>query len=296
MNSPRILAIILNWRQAEMTIECLETLRAMDGPSMDYLLIDNGSGDGSVETFENKVPWAVLLALPENQGFAAANNIGLRKAIDESYDFALLVNNDAFSEEDTLTRLLSESSADIALLSPKILHESAPSRVWFGGGRQHPQLLEMRDRGQNETDGTKWSAARDVDYLLGTFLLVNIKAAGETGLLDERFFFYYEDLDWSLRFREAGFRLRFVGNARVNHRVSTSTGGEDSPLNLYYLARSSVVFFSKHASSGSPLAILIFRFGSGVKTVVSLIVKGRFEAARAYLAGLRDGVRLSQVR
>lgn len=293
MNAPRILAIILNWRQAGLTVECLETLRAMEGPMLDYLLIDNGSGDGSTEVFEKKLPWAAVLALPENQGFAAANNIGLRRAIEESYDFALLVNNDAFSETETLVKLLAESSSDIALLSPKILYESTPSRIWFCGGRQHPQLLEMRDRGLGELDGAKWSVARDVDYLLGTFLLVDLEAARKTGLLDERFFFYYEDLDWSIRFRQDGFRLRVVGSARVNHRVSASTGGKENPLNRYYLARSSVIFFSKHARMGRPLVILVFRLGSAVKALASLAITGQFRAARAYLAGLRDGIRLS---
>lgn len=293
MNSPRILVIILNWRQAVLTVECLETLRSMEGPTLDYLLIDNGSGDGSTEVFEKKIPWAAVLALPDNRGFAAATNMGLRKAINESYDFALLVNNDAFSEEDTLVKLLAESSADTALISPKILYESNPSLIWYGGGRQHPQLLEMRDRGLGKIDGAKWSSTRDVDYLLGTFLLVNIKAASKTGLFDERFFFYYEDLDWSLRFRQDGFRLRVVGEARVNHRVSASTGGKDNPLNLYYLARSSVVFFAKHARLGMPLSILVFRFGSAVKMLASLTFSGQFLSIRAYLAGLRDGIRLA---
>lgn len=293
MSESRILAIVLNWCQAELSVECLETLQAMDGPTLDYLLIDNGSGDGSVELFENKLPWATVLSLPENVGFAAANNMGLRKAIDGSYDFAMLVNNDAFSETDTLVKLLAESSSDIALLSPKILYESTPSRIWFCGGRQHPQLLEMRDRGLGEIDGAKWSVSRDADYLLGTFLLVNLEAASKTGLLDERFFFYYEDFDWSIRFRQDGYRLRVVGGARVKHRVSASTGGKDNPLNRYYLARSSVIFFSKHASLGRPLAILGYRFGSAVKTLASLTLKGQFDIVRAYLAGLRDGIRLS---
>jgi hypothetical protein len=123
--------------------------------------------------------------------------------------------------------------------------------------------------------------------------LVNVEAADKTGLLDERYFFYYEDLDWSIRFRQDGYRLRVVGDARVNHRVSASTGGKENPLNRYYLARSSVIFFTKHAKLGRPLAILVYRFGSAVKTLASLILKGQFDVVRAYLAGLRDGIRVS---
>lgn len=286
----RVLAIILNWQQPQVTLECVRALRAMSGQALDILVIDNGSGDESAAVLEENQADFKLLILPENVGFAAGNNQGLQVAIDEAYDYALMVNNDAFADAEMLDRILMERGSDIALLSPKIYYEEDPGRIWFANGRQHPITLDLRDTGQGELDGPKWMSSHDVDYLIGTCLLVNLSAAQEVGLLDERYFFYFEDLDWSLRFRHAGYRLRIVADAHLAHRVAYSTGGEeDSALRRYHLARSSIQFWSRNAHLGWPLAIILFRLASALKMVTRLLLKGQGDVARAYLRGLRDG-------
>lgn len=288
--SPRILAIVLNWRQAPVTLECVAALRAMAGPPLDILVIDNGSGDGSADQLAGGHDFQ-LLALADNLGFAAANNLGLQRAIDKGYDYSLLVNNDAFAAYDMLTNLLAEARSDIALVSPKIFYEAEPDRIWFAGGRRNPRTLDLRNTGQGALDGPEFARSRDVDYLLGTCLLVNLQAARVVGLFDERYFFYFEDLDWSLRFQEAGYRLRLAAGAHLTHRVALSTGGEeDSPQRRYYLAYGGARFWRQHATLGSPALIAAFRAGSALKMVARLGLAGRPDAAVAYLRGLRDGL------
>lgn len=121
MTQPMVLAITLNWRQAETTLACVRALQAMAYPNLRILVIDNGSEDGSAARLAAELPpEARLLALPENLGFAAGNNVGLREAIAQAFDFALLVNNDAFAAPDMLARLLAETAPDVGLVSPKI--------------------------------------------------------------------------------------------------------------------------------------------------------------------------------
>ena len=291
-DSPRTLAIVLNWKQAGITLECVGALHAMQAPFLDILVIDNGSADDSVEIFKECQMDFRLLALPENLGFAAGNNQGLQLALDEGYDYALLVNNDAFAAPDMLAKLLAEAAPDIGLLSPKIYYESEPERIWFANGRQQSLTLDLRDTGKGELDGPQWNDSRDVDYVLGTCLLVNLPAVRQVGLLDERFFFYFEDLDWSLRLRQAGLRLRLVAGAHLLHRIAFSTGGEeDSPLRRYHLAYSSVIFWRRHAHLGSPLLIVLFRLLSAIKMVTRLSLAGRWDVASAYIRGLRNGWR-----
>lgn len=294
MHTPSTLIIILNWRQPEITIECVRAVQAMPGSPADILLIDNGSGDDSVPRLQTALPGVPLAALPDNLGFAAGVNYGLRQAMRDGYPYALLLNNDAFPAADMLARLLAETAPDIALLSPKIFYEADKTRIWFAGGQQHPYLLEIRSTGRGEQDGPAWQSSRDVDYLVGTGLLLNLKAAQQVGLLDEQFFMYYEDLDWSIRLRQAGYRLRLVADAHLYHRVSVSTGGEDSPARRYYLARSSVLFFRRHAYLGRPAAILIFRLLSALKLLTRTLLTGQFAAARAYVRGLWDGWQMNQ--
>jgi GT2 family glycosyltransferase len=128
---------------------------------------------------------------------------------------------------------------------------------------------------------------------VGTCLLVNLAATGDVGLLDQRFFMYYEDLDWSIRFRLAGYRLRLVAGARIYHRIGASSGGADSPKQRYLLARSSVLFFRRHARQGRPWQIAFFRLGAAAKAVAKFALRGRFDVAGAYLRGLLDGWRLA---
>ncbi len=289
MNPPTILAIILNWKQPELTIECVQVLQTSTYQALDILVIDNGSGDNSVELLQRKLPNCIILSLPQNLGFAAGCNFGLRWAQDHKYRWAMLLNNDAFVTPNTLKLLMEATATDIGLLSPKIFYENQPEFLWFAGAKQHVYLLEMRETGQGEQDGPKWQKTRDVDYLVGTGLLVNIMAVSRVGLLDESYFMYYEDLDWSIRLRQAGLRLRLVANAHLFHRVSFSSGGQSTPTQLYYQAKSSVIFFSQHANKGHPFLILLYRLGSTCKRVSNLLWQRNMPALFAFLKGLKDG-------
>lgn len=293
MSVARTLVVIINWRQAELTAECVRCVQNMTTPGVEILLIDNGSADNSVDYLSAAFPDIQLIALTENGGFATAANVGLRHAREADFDYALLLNNDAFPAPDMLDKLLAETSDDIALLSPIIYYDGERDRIWFAGGRQDPLLLEMRDSGLNNCSEARWERSRDVDYLLGTGLLVNLAAVDKAGGLDERYFMYYEDLDWSIRLRQAGFRLRAVGSAHLYHRVSISSGGHESPLQKYHLARSSILFFKQHAHLGMPFMIFLFRTASAVRNTVSLLLRGKPRSACAYLRGLLDGWRAS---
>jgi hypothetical protein len=286
----KVLAITLNWRQPEMTLDCVNALQAMAQSHLDILVIDNGSGDGSVQQLQERLPANVaLLPLSENLGFAAGCNVGLQQAIDQDYTYALLINNDAFAAPDMLTELLKEISPDIALLSPKIYYASDPERLWFSGSHMNRWTLDLQKTGRNQLDGAAWQESVDVDYLLGTCLLVNLAAIQQVGLLDKIFFMYFEDLDWSLRLRQTGLRLRLVAQAHLFHAVAVSSGGLETPSRRYHLARSGVIFWRRHARVGNPIAIFLFRLGSSLKMVIRLLVKGKTAVLKAYLRGLRDG-------
>ncbi len=216
-----------------------------------------------------------------------------RRALDGGYDYALLINNDAFAAPNMLDRLLAATGPTIALVSPKIYYEARPDTLWFAGGRRRRQSLDIADMARDEKDGPEWAADRDVDYLLGTCLLVNLAAAATAGLFDERYFMYFEDLDWSLRLQQSGYRLRLAADAHLYHRVAASSGGLESPFRRYHLARSGVIFWRTHRRVGNPPAILVFRAASALKMLSRLLMKGKFAVAAAYWRGLRDGLRQS---
>ncbi len=288
MTNLKILAITLNWRQPKTTIECVRALQAMHYPELDILVIDNGSRDDSLGLFNQELPSVLVKALPTNIGFASGSNVGICYALDHGYDYALLINNDAFPAPDMLSKLTAVADPDIALCAPKIFYEQEPTRLWFAGGIKHPNLLEIRKTGRGKLDNSDWGS-RDVDYLLGTCLLINLNTINDIGLFDQRYFMYYEDLDWCIRFRQFGYRLRFVSDAHLYHRVAVSTGGLDSPLRLYYIGKSSVIFFYTHAKQGKPLYIFFYRVVSILKKTTHLLLTKQFTGIYYYLKGLRDG-------
>lgn len=291
---PSVLIITLDWKQPEMTIECIQTLRKMTYSNFDYLVIEQESNNESIEILEKHFPMYSLIVLEENVGFAKGCNIGLKIACEREYDYALLINNDAFPAADMLEKLVSEIEPNIALLSPKIYYESEPNRIWFANGRRQRSTLNLRDTGRGEIDNEKWGQSRDVDYLLGTCLLVNLKKVEPLGFFNEQYFMYYEDLDWSIRLRNAGYRLRLVSSAHLYHRVATSSGGMNAPHRQYHLARSSFIFFFTHRATGNAILILIGRIGSGVKRITKLSIMRNIVSLKAYLRGLADGYKATR--
>lgn len=290
MTQPSVLAIVLNWRQPAVTVTCVRSLQAMQFASLDVLVIDNGSHDNSWQIFQTELDDVQLLSLDNNVGFSKGVNTGLQFALDNNYEYALLVNNDAFVAPNMLTRLIAEQDPTIAMLSPKIYYASEPDRIWFANGSQHSHTLDLIDIGRDELDSPKWSQSHDTDYLLGTCLLVNLSIVQQVGLMDERYFMYFEDLDWSLRMRQTGYRLRLVADAHLYHLVSVSTGGYiDTPIRRYHLARSGIIFWRTHLHKGDPALIVLFRIASIVKTTIRLTLLGKITVLRSFLRGLRDG-------
>jgi GT2 family glycosyltransferase len=111
------------------------------------------------------------------------------------------------------------------------------------------------------------------------------------GLFDERFFLYYEDSDYCMRVRRAGFRLLVVPQARMWHRVSSSTEGSDSPTERYWMGYSSIQFFRKHVRLWQLPVIIPWRVGSIVKTLLRLVISGHPSKAFTYLRGIFGGLR-----
>jgi len=290
MISPSVLAIVLNWKQPTVTVTCVQHLQAMEFTSLDILIIDNGSADDSVNVFQTELHDIQLLPLDDNLGFAKGVNKGIQYALDHEYDYALLINNDALASSDVLSCLLAEADPTISMLSPKIYYADDPERIWFANGRKQQHTLDLRDTGRGEYDSVKWSQSCDVDYLLGTCLLVTLSAVQKVGMLDECYFMYYEDLDWSLRMHQSGYRLRLVADAHLYHLVSLSSGGEmDTPIRRYHMARSSIIFWRTHLHDGCPILIILSRIANSIKMTIRLFLSGKHAVLRSFWQGVRDG-------
>ena len=232
--SARVAVVIVNYESGDDTATALQSLcRSARCPDV-FIVVDNASQDDSLARAEQVVPGILIIRNAENVGFARAANQGMELARERSATHIWLLNPDARAHQETLVHLLAAAQEDPkSLLSPLIC--DADGEVWFAGG----DISFMRMRATHRRTATVFPN----DFLTGCALFLPISAFEEIGSLDERFFLYYEDADYSVRARQQGYALRVVTEARVDHtEVSRS-----NPLKTYFLVYSGLLFFFKHA-------------------------------------------------
>ena len=275
----QLIAVVLNWNGGDDTLGALASLEGIQ-----TICVDNGSTDGSDRAVEERFPDVELLRLGTNLGFAAGNNAGIRRALERGADWVLLLNNDAVAEPGLAAALGGAAAArpDAGLLACKILDEDGVG-VQYAGASFNALFGYS---GRVATSGP--DRLRDVGRADGAALAVSRPAAERAGLLDESFFLYVEDVEWSLRVRAAGFAVVLVPGARVRHKGSAASGGAASTTNLYYDTRNTIAVSERHAPLPPGLSGLRRLVVVGAHLVQALSHPARPAAIRAVLAGWRD--------
>lgn len=276
--------ILLNWNGWKDTIHCLESIFRSEYKDFRVIVCDNLSSDGSMEKIESWAKGELIfdekineslehLVLPpvpkplpyyryskeeaekegntdnndhrlilidngSNNGFSAGNNVGVRFALQRKADFIWLLNNDTVIKNNTLGELVQHMETDrkTGAAGSVIYFASNPDEMQtFGGGRVSSFL------GVDRFSHTKDA----VNYIAGTSLFVRAGVFEQAGLLDEGFFFYWEDVDFSRRVENCGWKLDVVENAVVYHKFSASVGGGSLKSDLFKTA-SLTRYFKKH--------------------------------------------------
>jgi hypothetical protein len=241
---PLVWIVVLNWNLLEVTKDCILSLRNLSYPVFRILIVDNGSTDNSVEELKT-LEDVTLLVNEKNVGFAAGNNRGIEYALRKGADYVLILNNDVVVAPDMLSKLVSvaQSDSNVGVVGPVIYYSDAPKEVWFAGMRFRDRLYVVR-RGLHLE--RPLDPVERVDFISGCGMLVKREVWEQVGLFDERFFMYYEDLDFALRVKKAGYSLVCSTETKMWHMLSASTGGHESPLKQYYQVKSMLLFCKKH--------------------------------------------------
>ena len=283
-------AVILNWNGREVLKPCLQALCEASWAG-GILVVDNGSADGSIDLVREEFPSVAVLENHSNLGYAEGNNRGIRHALENGADAVILLNNDVFVTESFMTPLVEALDRGASLAGPKILDSDRRDIVWSAGARVTYGKNVSTLRGHGLVDRGAWDHAEEVDYVPGAALLVHRRVFEEIGFLDPVYFCYMEDVDFCVRARAAGFRIRYEPSSVVYHRASSSTGGGYTARRKYMNAVNSIHFMRKHARWTQWLKFLV----SDVATLPALFIwagmRGRGRAAWAKGVGLWDGLR-----
>ena len=287
--------IVLNWNGLADTralIPTLERCRVPQDWKLHVMVVDNGSADGSVEALRREFPSVELLALGENRRFAGGNNAGLKLALDRGDDAIALLNNDTEADPGLFEHLLLALEQDPrAVATAPLIYFGAPSQhIWYAGARCNTALGLTAHRGLRTLDRGQFRSVEETGYLTGCCLLASGETWRKVGLLDESYFIYGEDADWSLRARAAGVALLFVPTARLWHKVSASAGAS-SPFKIYQRLRANLTLFSRHAHGFARVTWLPFFLAQQAVLMAWLFARGQASAASAVPRALWDAAR-----
>lgn len=241
MPAIKVAVIVLNYRGEHLLARCLASLEATIQSGDAILVVDNGQEETLMREVATRFPNIGILAASENRGFAAGMNLGIRHMLEKGdFDAFWLFNNDATALPETLESLKAavRSKGARALYSP-VIYSGPEQAPWFAGGRTN--FFRMRTEHQQiiKSLGDPYKT----DFLTGCALFIPREALDVLGLLDERYFLYYEDAEYSLRAECLGF-LRWVVPAAV---VYHSEASRENPAKVYWLVRSGAEFFLRES-------------------------------------------------
>ena len=237
---PTVFVVIVNYHAPRLTATAVASLRGCQSASLEIVVVDNESSPGSLERLKAECPDCVLLPTDRNCGFGGGNNVGIRYALEHGAKWVLLLNNDTEVRPDFLAPLLKAAEDGKTVATPKILYADDQSRIWYGGGR----VDYSRGGFYHETDEPRASESRDVDFASGCCLLCPADLLRTLDGMDEDYFLYYEDAAFCLRARAAGYRIHYVPESVILHKVSATTGPA-SKLTSYYGTRNRLAVLSR---------------------------------------------------
>lgn len=244
---PNVGIVISNYNGWQDTVQCLESLQKQTYRDFEIILLDDASTNDSVQQLQKHLTEnTVFLPQEANVGFAAANNVGMRRALADGCDWVLLLNNDTVAAPDFLENLLRETPAG-AVSCPKMLFLDPPDEIWFAGGELDRATGKVRHLGGHEKDSPAFAEKKQVSFITFCCVLLPRQVIEQVGFLDETLFMYCEDVDYCIRLADAGVPLWFLPDARIWHKAGGSAGGM---LSVYYITRNTLYLTCKGKSRG----------------------------------------------
>ena len=270
----KITIIILNYNGKKHTLECLDSVykvKKLKAYKVEIIVVDNGSDDGSVKAVAAKFPQAKLINNKENLGFAEGNNVGIDYALKSGADFIMLLNNDTLVDKDFLIELIKgfRNNKDIGVASPKIyfapgfeFHKDKYSKtergkvIWYAGGLLDWLNILGSHRGVDEVDKGQYQKAIETDFCTGCCMLIKKQVFEKIGLFDKKYYLYWEDVDFCIRAKKAGFKVFYLPQAFMWHKNAAASEGVGGKTSVYYQTRNRALFALKYAKIKPKLAVL----------------------------------------
>jgi GT2 family glycosyltransferase len=303
---PRVVVVVLNWNLPADTLRCLHTTAPLVRAGASVVVVDNGSEKPAWAQLNDSVHAAfaysvdvsgsqaytakidagqlALVRVEQNLGYAGGNNVGLRIALNSGAEWVILLNNDCEVPPDLIDGLTNGAPGmtRVGAVGCQLLTFDDPPQILYGGGKR------LYAFGVHVL--TKWrkpSGWWPVNFVPFACVALSTEALRKLGLLDERYFAYVEDCEYSYRLAEDGWAMAVNLDVRVKHRVSASLGRR-SPRYYYYVARNTPLFILERLKTPAQLLSIACFIAQCAGLVAKLSVSGRFGEASAVFSGWKD--------
>ena len=290
MSYPKVFIIVLQYNHSEETLKCLDSLRELTYPNYRVITVDNASEAKHanrtrlyIEQYFGQRQQFVFIGNAENLGYGAGNNTGIEYALKNNADCVLILNNDTTVEPNLIEKLILTAQSDDRIGIVQAAINENGTVIYAGGPVQwfNPYGLHSSQKSDSAVLPPSY-------YAIGAAMLITKEVIEKLGAIDEKYFLYYEDADYSFRVHKAGYKIAVTKDSLVRHNVSASTVSMGLPLRLYYNYRNMLRFANKYAPFHIRLILPIWVFFTILKQRIKLLIGKQPEKSRAILKALYD--------
>lgn len=322
-----VLIVLVNYKGHFDTVECLESIFKLTNVNFKVAIVDNSEDENSIEYITNWAIGKVTpidtqhphLVYPlhhkpidfdvrndsdievqfikpitiissKNNGFAAANNIALRYSQEQDFDFFWLLNNDTIIEPDSLSHLLkcAHKNNQVGIWGSKLLLYQNPTVLQGVGGRYNKWFGKVSEIGYLQKDLSQWDSKDfTMDYVIGAAMFIKKRFLLDVGLMEDDYFLYYEELDWSIRGKKKNWDIGYCSKSRVYHKMGSSINKKQtkgpSILADYYSVRNRVLITKRYFRHA-----YITLYPAFSKFIVNRIIAGQYSRIMMLFSILLD--------
>jgi GT2 family glycosyltransferase len=283
----RVVPILLNTNRRDDTLACLASLRKNTYRNVAVLVLDNSSRDGSEEAIRSEYPEVQIIRLEQNRGYAGNNNVGIRAALEKGADWVFILNEDTILAPDCLARLVEAGDNDprIGIVGPMVYHHDEPEVIQSAGGKlgRHWESLHI---GQNEPESGRFTVPHEVDWISGCAIMVRRAVIEQAGMIDERYFYYWEETEWCIRAARKGWRVVHVPLAKLWHK-GVQRDYHPGPEVTYYNTRNRLLTLSKHQA---PPHVRLLVCAQMFRTLASWTLRPKWKEKRKHRNAMWKGM------
>lgn len=286
--------ITINYNGLADTCALIDTIPFNDD-SLEVIVVDNASKEDEATLIEQRYPKVKVVHSTQNLGFAGGNNLGIHAAHGR---FLFFVNNDTefrSKSDDTnqaapwqslIERLKQDEK--IGIVCPKIRFAWGSNPIQYAGYTPlSPVTMRNQSIGFGEKDSGQYNTPHPTPYAHGAAMMVRREAIEKAGLMPECYFLYYEELDWSVMIRRAGYSIWYEPSSTIYHKESQSTG-QHSALRTYYITRNRLLFVRRNNTDASRYLSYLYLIGIvAIKDILKFTCQGRTDLSKATLKGIR---------